>query len=169
MIIPAQTLRLIKPVDPFHERTRHNGLTFGLGPAGYDVRIAEGVQMGGSISFALASTIEHFTMPNDVLAQVCDKSTWARRGLFVQNTIIEPGWRGHLTLELTYAHPWRLFIETGDPIAQIVFFRLEQPTEQPYEGKYQDQPAGPQPAKVDKTGSTGRHREHAGETSDQPV
>ena len=40
-------------------------------------------------------------MPSDVLGQVCDKSTWARRGVAVQNTIIEPGWRGYLTVELT--------------------------------------------------------------------
>jgi dCTP deaminase len=55
MIIPAQTLRKIKPVEPFCERTQHNGMTFGLGPAGYDVRIAETATVG---RFVLASTID---------------------------------------------------------------------------------------------------------------
>ena len=99
MILPAQTIRKIKPVSPFFERTSHNGMTFGLGPAGYDVRIAERVVVG--VKMVLASTLERFEMPIDLLGQVCDKSTWARRGVAVQNTIIEPGWRGYLTLELT--------------------------------------------------------------------
>jgi dCTP deaminase len=84
---------------PFHERTREFGMTFGLGPAGYDVRIAQDLQLppGG---FALASTVEHFDVPDYLTAEVKDKSTWARRGLSLFNTIIEPGWRGFLTLEL---------------------------------------------------------------------
>jgi dCTP deaminase len=145
MILPAQAIRKIKPVSPFCERTRYNGMTFGLGPAGYDVRIAETVVVDAKS--VLASTLEHFDMPNDVLGQVCDKSTWARRGVAVQNTIIEPGWRGYLTVELTNHSGEPIEIQAGDPIAQIIFFRLEAPTELPYQGKYQDQQAGPQPAR----------------------
>ena len=78
MILPAQVIRAIRPLDPFCERTAHNGMTFGLGPAGYDVRIAESITAAAG-QFVLASTVEHFDMPNDVLGQVCDKSTWARR------------------------------------------------------------------------------------------
>ena len=48
MILPAQAIRKIKPVSPFCERTCHNGMTFGLGPAGYDVRIAETVVVGAN-------------------------------------------------------------------------------------------------------------------------
>lgn len=121
-------------------------MTFGLGPAGYDVRIAEGMTVAAG-QFVLASTVERFDMPNDVLSQVCDKSTWARRGMVVQNTIIEPGWRGYLTLELTNHSGGLIDIRAGDPIAQIIFFRLEAPTELPYSGKYQDQQSGPQPAR----------------------
>lgn len=117
-------------------------MTFGLGPAGYDVRIDQDISLWAG-DFKLASTMEHFTMPNDVLGQVCDKSSWARRGVAVQNTIIEPGWRGYLTLELTSSVSI-IKIKRGDPIAQIIFMRLEQPTEAPYEGKYQEQPPGPQ-------------------------
>jgi dCTP deaminase len=143
MIIPAQTIRKLKLVEPFHERTMRNGMTFGLGPAGYDVRIAEAVTVG---RFVLASTIEHFNMPNDVLGQVCDKSTWARRKVSLLNTIIEPGWRGYVTLEIVNYGDTAIEIKAGDPIAQIIFFRLEEPTDQPYQGRYQDQKRGPQPA-----------------------
>jgi dCTP deaminase len=146
MIIPAQELRRIRPVTPFCERTTHNGMTFGLGPAGYDVRIAEGITVAAG-QFVLASTVERFDMPNDVLGKVCDKSTWARRGLVVQNTVIEPGWRGFLTLELTNHSEHAIATQAGDPIAQIIFFRLEAATELPYAGKYQDQEAGPRPAR----------------------
>ena len=116
MILPAQAIRKIKPVSPFCERTRYNGMTFGLGPAGYDVRIAETVVVGAK--FVLASTLERFDMPNNLLGQVCDKSTWARRGVAVQNTIIEPGWRGYLTVELTNHGGEPIEIQAGDPIAQ---------------------------------------------------
>lgn len=144
--IPAQTIRKLRPIEPFCERTVHNGMTYGLGPAGYDVRIAETlVLLPGE--FMLASTIERFDMPNDVLAVVHDKSSWARRGLTVQNTIIEPGWRGFLTLELTNHSDSVIYIDEGSPIAQIIFHRLEEPTEIPYQGRYQDQEAGPQPAR----------------------
>ena len=146
MILPAQELRRIRPVTPFCERTMHNGMTFGLGPAGYDVRVAEGITVSAG-QFLLASTVEHFNIPNDILGKVCDKSTWARRGIAVQNTIIEPGWRGFLTLELTNHGRDRIVIEAGDPIAQIIFFRLEAATELPHAGKYQDREAGPQPAR----------------------
>jgi dCTP deaminase len=147
MILPAQAIRKIKPVSPFCERTCHNGMTFGLGPAGYDVRIAETVVVGAK--FVLASTLECFDMPTDLLGQVTDKSTWARRGVAVQNTIIEPGWRGYLTVELTNHGGAPIKIQAGDPIAQIIFFRLEAPTKCPYQGKYQDQQAGPQSARLD--------------------
>ncbi len=158
MILPAQTIRKLCKmplgklymITPFFERSPSAGMTFGLSPAGYDVRIAEDVDLfvGNSGSgFALASTMEHFVMPDDVIAFVKDKSTWARRGLAVQNTVIEPGWRGYLTLELTNHGPKLIQVKKGSPIAQIVFERLEDPTEQPYEGRYQDQAAGPQDAK----------------------
>ena len=116
-------------------------MTFGLGPAGYDVRIAEPIMLAPG-SAALASTIEHFTMPADLLGRVADKSTWARRFVAVQNTIIEPGWRGYLTLEISNHGRDAVTIEAGSPIAQIIFDVLDEPAERPYAGKYQDQPAG---------------------------
>lgn len=149
-ILSAQSIRKRGIITPFHDRTVSNGLTFGLGPSGYDVRIAETVWLWPFFG-RLASTVERFNMPDDCLAYVKDKSTNARRFVFVQNTVIEPGWRGWLTLELTRFLPWPVKIKAGTPIAQIVFHRLDEPTERPYgNGKYQDQEAGAQPARMAK-------------------
>ena len=145
MILPAQTIRKLKPITPFHERTITNGMSFGLSHAGYDVRIAEGMVLRPG-EFALASTAEHFDIPNDLIAFVHDKSTWARQGLSLFNTVIEPGWRGYLTLELVNNSSETMRINAWCPIAQIIFMRLEEPTEAAYEGKYQDQQAGAVPA-----------------------
>lgn len=152
MIASAQTIRKMRPVEPFHERTAHNGMTFGVGPAGYDVRIAEDVYLEPG-EFQLASTVERFSMPSSHLAKVTDKSTWARLGLTVQNTVIEPGWRGYLTLELTNHSPRRLWVKAGSPIAQIIFLQLDEPTDSPYAGRYQDQEAGAQPARLVQAGA----------------
>ncbi|BBF92650.1 dCTP deaminase [Blastochloris tepida] len=146
MILAAQDIRERGIITPFHERTRCDGMTFGLGPAGYDVRLCNGVTLAHDSPVVLGATFEYFKMPADVLAYVKDKSTWARRGLFVQNTVIEPGWRGFLTLELTYHGRDMLHVPAGTPIAQIIFHLLTRPTDSPYSGKYQDQKPGPQPA-----------------------
>jgi dCTP deaminase len=145
MILPAQSIRKLKPILPFVERTVHNGMSYGLSHAGYDVRIAETVMLMPG-DFCLASTIEEFSMPNDLVAFVHDKSSWARRGLSLFNTVIEPGWQGFLTLELVNHSDQKLFVAVGDPIAQIIFMRMEEPAEKPYTGKYQNQQRGPQQA-----------------------
>jgi dCTP deaminase len=135
-------------IVPFNERTTEAGMTYGLSAAGYDVRIDQTLSIKPGET-ALASTMERFHMPNDLLAHVADKSTWARQFLTVQNTIIEPGWAGHLTLELCNHSPLIIAIHRGMPIAQIIFMKLDKPTEQPYVGKYQDQERGAQPARFD--------------------
>ena len=145
MILAGQQIRKIEPLRPFYERTIHNGMSFGLSHAGYDVRIAETMWLNPGM-FSLASTIEEFFMPTDLVAFVHDKSTWARRGLSLFNTVIEPGWKGFLTLELVNHSISALHIEAGSPIAQIIFMRLEEPAENPYAGKYQNQKRGPQEA-----------------------
>ncbi len=126
-----------------------DGLSFGLGPATYDVTVefdAEGtvefiiMEPGG---FTLASTVEKFRMPDNILAIAHDKSTWARRGITVQNTVIDPGWHGFLTLELMNHGKESVRIKRGDPIAQIVFHQLDRMVSQPYRGKYQNQERGP--------------------------
>lgn len=120
--------------------------SYGLSTCGYDVRIAQDIWLWPGFG-RLASTVERFNMPADVMAEVKDKSSWARRFVTVQNTVIEPGWRGWLTLELTNHRPWPRFIRAGTPIAQIVFYNLDKASDQPYKGKYQDQAQGPQPAR----------------------
>lgn len=152
MILSAQSIREIIPISPFTEEkiifNTWDGFTlsYGLSAAGYDVRVAERLLIKPNKPVKLASTMERFTMPNDILARVCDKSTWARRGIFVQNTVIEPGWCGYLTLEITSSAPEPIIIDGGAPIAQILFEQLDYPTELPYSGKYQNQKAGPQAA-----------------------
>lgn len=146
MILSAQSIRKREGmIKPFHEKTIFNGMSFGLTGAGYDIRIAENivVPVGRGV---LASSMEHFALPADIQGRVCDKSSWARRMLAVQNTVLEPGWFGFLTLELTNHASEEIIIPAGAPIAQVVFHLLDEPTELPYTGKYQAQKAGPQPA-----------------------
>lgn len=149
MIASGNTIRTLKIFDPFSERTKHNGMTYGVGPAGYDVRVEfdeDGMQYEKWLfpgEFMLASTIERFTMPTNLVGVVHDKSTWARRGLAVQNTVIEPGWKGWLTLELTNHSKETIVITRGDPIAQILFHYLDGKASVAYDGKYQNQRRGP--------------------------
>ena len=145
MILSSQSIRRRGILTPFFERSKSHGMSYGLGPAGYDVRIRESMHLAPGQA-KLASTLEHFDMPADVLGMVADKSTWARRFLTVQNTIIEPGWTGYLTLELTNHSDVSIRLEEGMPIAQIIFHLLDEPTEQVYRGKYQGQ--GPRPIKA---------------------
>lgn len=150
MILSAQSIRDRRGmIEPFCERTVFDGMSFGLSSCGYDVRIAEKIRLERG-AFALASTIEKFDFPADIVGKLHDKSTWARRGLSVFNTVSEPGWRGYLTLELVNHGPETLILRPGCPIGQIVFHRLDEPTQQPYAGKYQDQAAGPQQAREER-------------------
>jgi dCTP deaminase len=130
---------------PFVECDVVRGMSIGLSGASYDIRAAETVTIHPG-EFVLASTMERFWIPNDILIVAHDKSSWARRGLAVQNTIFDPGWRGYATLELTNHSRSSVAIFAGDPIAQVVCHLLTEPTTQPYCGKYQDQEAGPQRA-----------------------
>ena len=153
-ILSGKTIRELGIIEPFFERSLYRTLTYGCGLAGYDVRMEFTkidlhpyfqylLPPGG---FFLASTIERFNIPNNIAGVVHDKSSWARRGLCVQNTFLEPGWRGFLTLELTNHSDHSICLEEGMPIAQVVFHFLDQPTSG-YTGKYQDQERGPQPAR----------------------
>jgi dCTP deaminase len=154
MILSAQSIRRrclerTPPlITPFVERSvSPGGRSFGLGPASYDVRIDQDVIIPPH-GFVLASTIERFNMPDDLAGTVRDKSSWARLGLAVQNTFLDPGWCGYLTVELSNHSDIERRIAEGEPVAQIIFELLDQPTEQPYSGKYQNQERGPQPARA---------------------
>lgn len=146
-ILSAQSIkRRVGMITPFHERTIENGVSYGLSPAGYDLRIKQTLTLFPG-DFQLASTVERIVMPNDLIAGIHDKSTWIRRGLLVGNSKLEPGWEGWVTLELFLAKAAidRIQIPAGTAICQVVFQRLDEPTEQPYgaTAKYQNQPDYP--------------------------
>lgn len=148
-VLSYQTLNNLRPIYPWHPKTVVNGKSFGLSHAGYDVRIAQNVTLFPG-EFSLASTIEEFRLPTNIQAIVHDKSSWARQGLSVFNTVLEPGWQGYLTLELANHGKECLTIIPEDPIAQIVFHFLDHETDFPYVGKYQNQGPTPQPAIFEK-------------------
>jgi dCTP deaminase len=141
-------------LDPFVERTVLEGMSYGLSACGYDIRINDGCFLGAANqrlhpSFILGSSVERFRLPPYLVGIVHDKSTWARLGLAVQNTVIEPGWEGYLTLELTNHSRRGITIRPGSPIAQVIFHILDEETEFPYSGKYQNQEKGPQAARFE--------------------
>lgn len=126
-------------------KVREHGVSHGLSEAGYDVRIKQELFLSEDARFALASTVERFQMPKTLVGVVHDKSTWARMGLSVFNTVIEPGWHGWLTLELVYHGHGTIHIPAGAGIAQVLFHHLEWPADYG-NGKYQGQenaPVGP--------------------------
>lgn len=153
MILSAQSIRRrLRPqyphrlvIDPFAERTVASGMSYGLSVAGYDLRVRDWFYLHPG-DFALAVSVERFEFPLDLIGHLADKSTWARRGIAVQNTIFEPGWRGYPTLELSNHSRVPVRIEAGSPIAQMIFHLLDEPAEAGYAGKYQDQPAEAVPA-----------------------
>lgn len=134
-------------LEPFRDPYTYKGMSGGVSNAGYDIAVefdARGFQRSITLAsgvFVLASSIECFNMPINLVGIVHDKSSWARRGLTVQNTVIEPGWRGHLTLELHNHSRQALTIHEGQPIAQVLFHEIRSAA--PYDGKYQDQERGP--------------------------
>jgi dCTP deaminase len=157
-ILSAQSIMRLRPIIDPQPRTEVDACgvltTYGLGPAGYDLRLdqceARPVAGGWVIrpgEFVLASAMEQFSVPPSILGVVHDKSSWARRGLAVQNTVIEPGWHGYLTLELTNHSKHALTLPRGCGICQVIFHLLDEPTGQPYVGKYQGQSSGPQEAR----------------------
>lgn len=149
MILSMQSIAQRAPLTPIVAKGVQNGLSYGLSSASYDVRIDQKLLMWPG-RFALASTIEVFDMPADLAAIVMDKSTNARRGLCVQNTFVDPGFRGWLTVELTN-HSWKFIrLEPGDAIAQVVFHQLDQPATHTYKGKYQNQERGAQSPRFDR-------------------
>lgn len=145
MLASAQTIRKLQPITPFEERTVFAGMTYGLGPAGYDIRLDQDVKLAPG-EFSLASAMEYFTMPNNLIGVVHDKSSLARKGLSVFNTVIECSWFGFLTLELKNQGHHDILLHAGTPIAQVLFHLLDEPTVNPYNGRYQNQPSGPQRA-----------------------
>ncbi len=146
--------------------------SYGLGSYGYDLRLGSRflVPLGGvnaildPVDFpdshfrrieaervfelspnsqVLAESVERFAMPDDVCGVCWGKSSYARCGLLVNVTPLEPGWRGILTIELANVSPLPIRLHVGRGIAQVVFFRGVRPDrtygEKESGGSYQDQ------------------------------
>ena len=168
MVVNGNSLyRSSQLLDVPDRKISEHGVSYGLGEAGYDIRIKQDITFyrlfglipmvkvvdGNQVSrhlgkFTLASAIEKFNMSPSCVAIVHDKSTWARRALSVFNTVIEPGWKGYLTLELVYHGRKKLHIPAGSGIAQILFHLVQEPAN--YNGKYQNQENKPVSARPSK-------------------
>jgi dCTP deaminase len=158
-------------IEPFEEGLVRPGIvSYGVTSYGYDVRVGRRfkvftnarctvvdpknfvtesfVDMDGDHclippnSFALAETVEYLEIPRDIIAICIGKSTYARCGIIVNVTPLEPEWRGKVTIEISNTTPLPAKIYANEGIAQIVFLRAEAVCQVSYgdkKGKYQDQ------------------------------
>jgi dCTP deaminase len=93
-------------------------------------------------SFALARTVEYFRIPRNVLTLCVGKSTYARCGIIVNVTPLEPEWEGHVTLEFSNTTPLPARVYANEGVAQVIFLESDEVCETSYRdrgGKYQGQ------------------------------
>ena len=168
----AQEHEMISPFESQQVRTSANGgiVSYGTSSYGYDVRCANEFKIFTNInstivdpkdfdagsfvdvqsdvciippnSFALARTVEYFKIPRDVLTICLGKSTYARCGIIVNVTPLEPEWEGHVTLEFSNTTPLPAKIYANEGIAQMLFLGADEVCETSYRdrnGKYQGQ------------------------------
>ena len=158
-------------IEPFVEKQVREGvISYGLSSYGYDIRIADEfriftkinntivdpkhfdprslVDFKGDVciippnSFALGRTVEYIRIPKQVMTICVGKSTYARCGIITNVTPLEPGWEGHVTLEVSNTTPLPARIYANEGIAQILFFESDELCETSYadkQGKYQAQ------------------------------
>ena len=158
-------------IDPFVERQVSSGqISYGVSSYGYDARVAPEFKIFTNVdnalidpknlqesafvsrssdtcilppnSFALGRTVEYFRIPKDVLVICLGKSTYARCGIIVNVTPLEPGWEGHVTLEFSNTTPLPAKLYANEGICQFLFFKGNEPCEVAYsdrEGKYMKQ------------------------------
>jgi len=158
-------------IEPFVESQRREGvISYGLSSYGYDARVSEEFKIFTNVdsavvdpkafsdksfvdrrgpvciippnSFALASTVEYFRIPRDVLVICLGKSTYARCGIIVNVTPLEPEWEGHVTLEFSNTTPLPAKIYANEGACQFLFLKGDQICEVSYadrQGKYQGQ------------------------------
>jgi len=158
-------------ISPFVERQQGEGIiSYGLSSFGYDARVADEFKIFTNIdsavvdpknfshegfverqtdvcmippnSFALARTVEYFKIPRDVLVVCLGKSTYARCGIIVNVTPLEPEWEGHVTLEFSNTTPLPAKIYANEGACQFLFFKGESDCEVSYKdrrGKYMGQ------------------------------
>ena len=160
-----------KMIEPFVESQARTGVvSYGVSSYGYDVRVGDEFKVFTNVfntvvdpknfdpksfvdikadvciippnSFALASTIEYFRIPRDILTMCLGKSTYARCGIIVNVTPFEPEWEGHVTIEISNTTPLPAKIYANEGIAQVLFFQGDEPCEissKDKKGKYQAQ------------------------------
>ena len=160
-----------KMIDPFVERVEGQGrISYGLSSYGYDIRLADEYKIFTNVygtivdpknwdpkafvdykgpfcivppnSFALARSVEYFNIPRGILAICLGKSTFARCGIIVNVTPLEPTWEGHLTIEISNTTPLPAKVYSGEGIAQLLFLEADEVCEVAYadrKGKYQAQ------------------------------
>jgi dCTP deaminase len=158
-------------IDPFvDDQVRQGVISYGVSSYGYDVRVGDDFKVFTNVyntvvdpknfdpksfvdikadvciippnSFALASTIEYFRIPRDILTVCLGKSTYARCGIIVNVTPFEPEWEGHVTIEISNTTPLPAKIYANEGIAQVLFFQSDEPCARSYKdkkGKYQAQ------------------------------
>lgn len=143
MILNRQALLDAAPIEGMiSDKRYHKGFSYGLDECGYSIRIKQSVWMFYGRRFVLASSIERFDLPDYLMGRVLNKSTWARLGVDASTTTnVEPGWKGHLTIDLRYARKRPILIPAGVGIAQVIFETLTERAT--YRGKYNEQPDRP--------------------------
>lgn len=142
MILTMDTVKSLGIIEPFVDRTEFEGLSYGAGTASYDIRLVGDDVAPARDKSVLAHSVEYFAMPLNVVGLVVNKSTLARRFIHQPTTLLEAGWRGHLTLEIMSADIEPQPLPAGVGVAQVIFLQLDSYV-RPYDGKYQNQPARP--------------------------
>lgn len=116
-------------IEPFSQAS--------LSPAGYDLRAGEAYVINkGKVE--LIHTMERVGLPADLCGHLFIRSSFAREGVVGSFALVDPGFRGQLTLAFLNMGVEDVAIAKGERIAQLVLERLETPAEKPYEGRYQD-------------------------------
>lgn len=168
----VEEFNMIEPFEPKQVRTdgEHKIISYGTSSYGYDVRCADEFKIFTNInsaiidpkefaedsfvdvkadvciippnSFVLARTVEYFRIPRNVLTICLGKSTYARCGIIVNVTPLEPEWEGHVTLEFSNTTTLPAKIYANEGVAQMLFFESDEECETSYKdrgGKYQGQ------------------------------
>ncbi len=170
-VLPDWMIESHVKIEPFAPQQHRPGvISYGVTSYGYDVRVDRRFKVftnvwGSTVdpknfdpksfvdvegdfciippnSFALAETVEYLEIPRDVLGVCVGKSTYARCGIIVNVTPLEPEWRGRVTIEISNTTPLPAKIYSGEGIAQMLFFKGEAVCKTSYadkKGKYQDQ------------------------------
>ena len=164
----VRTNNMISPFE--NKQVRGNKISYGLSSFGYDARVSNEFKIFTNVnseiidpknfkqdnfiskngeeciippnSFVLSSTVEYFKIPNDVMVICLGKSTYARCGIIVNVTPLEPSWEGHVTLEFSNTSPLPAKIYANEGAAQFIFLKGNEKPDITYadrNGKYMKQ------------------------------